>query len=59
MWNVECIPWNKGPIRAMNIHIVAESRKEAELIVISQAHKFFDQDIRYIWNTPIEGYRDD
>ena len=56
-WKVECIPFEEGPIRNMTLYIVAESRKEAELILLDKAHKFFDQDMNYSWNEPIEGYR--
>jgi hypothetical protein len=41
----------------MVITVVATSRKEAELIVLEKAHKFFDQDMMYTWSEPMEGYR--
>ena len=41
----------------MTVYIEANDRKEAELIFLKEAHKFFDQDICYTWNEPIEGYK--
>jgi hypothetical protein len=57
MWNIECYPFEQGPIKSMTIQIVAKSRKEAELLVLDHAYRFFNQDMHYIWNDPIEGYR--
>jgi hypothetical protein len=56
-WSVVCTPWYKGSIRNMTIEVVAKDRKEAELIIMNEAHKFFDQDMHYIWGEPIEGYK--
>lgn len=56
-WNIRCTPWTIQPIRSMVITVVATSRKEAELIVLEKAHKFFDQDMMYTWSEPMEGYR--
>ena len=56
MWQIECIPFEKNSIRSMTIQVVAKTRKEAELIVLDKAHKFFDQDIQYVWENPIQGY---
>jgi len=56
-WNVTCTPWEKGPIRNMILLIEAKSRKEAELIILDKAHKFFDQDMNYAWSEPMIGYR--
>ncbi len=56
-WRVECTPIEKGSIRLMTLFVEAETRKEAELIVLDRAHRFFDQDIIYMWGKPIEGYR--
>jgi hypothetical protein len=57
MWKVECIPWEKGPIKSMTIQIVAKDRKEAELLVLDHAYRFFEQDMHYLWNESLEGYR--
>lgn len=56
-WKIECFPVEKGAIRSMIIYIEAKTRKEAELMVLTDAHKFFDQDIKYLWSEPIKGYR--
>lgn len=59
MWKVNCTPFDKRPIRCMTIQVVAENRKEAELIVLNEAHKFFDLDMIYTWSEPLEGYVND
>ncbi len=60
LWKVECYPFEHGPINSMTIVVVARDRKEAELIVLDQAHKFFDQDMRYKWSEPLlEGYQEE
>lgn len=56
-WEVICTPWVRGPIRSVTLYVEAKSRKDAELIVLEKAHKFFDQDMHYIWGEPIVGYR--
>jgi len=56
-WRVDCSPWDiKSPIKCMTIFIEAKNRKEAELIALN-AYKFFDQDMHFTWNEPIQGYR--
>ncbi len=55
-WIVECIPFEKSSIRKMDIYVTAKTRKEAELIVLDKAYRFFDQDMQYIWNQPMQGY---
>ena len=59
-WKIHCIPFTDGPISSMDIVVVARTRKEAELIVLADAHKFFDQDMQYTWNEQpeLEGYRE-
>ena len=58
LWKVECNPWNRGAINSMTIYVVAEHRNEARTIIEEQAHKFFDQDMRFTWGEPvIEGYQ--
>lgn len=56
-WEVTCIPFNRGAIRSVTLHVEAKNRKEAEMLVLNMAHKFFDQDMQYVWNEPMQGYR--
>lgn len=56
-FKVVCIPWVKTNIRSMTIDVVSDSEVNAREIVMREAHKFFDQDMRFIWTKePIEGY---
>lgn len=55
-WEIVCTPWNKGQIRSMTICVEAKTRKEAELIVLDNAHKFFNRDMNYVWGEPLSGY---
>lgn len=52
------IPWNKEyPINNIDIYIVAENRKEAELINLQYNYKFFEQDCHVIVTEELQGYK--
>ena len=50
-------PWEKGPIRSMDVFIAAETRKDAELIALSNNHKFFDQSTTVEVSEILKGYK--
>lgn len=50
MFTVTCKPFEQGSIRSMTIIIYAQDRKEAELIRLRDAHRFFNQDMHFIWD---------
>lgn len=56
-WEVICTSFENSNIKHMIICVEARTRKEAELIILEQAHKFFDQDMQSEWGNPIQGYR--
>jgi hypothetical protein len=51
-------PWDASfPIRSCELTIIAGDRKEAELIALSNGHKFFDQDCTCVVTKVRDGYQ--
>lgn len=51
------IPWNRAyPIKYVDVHIVAETRKEAEMIALD-SWKFFNQDCDCVVTEEMQGYQ--
>ncbi len=52
------IPWDKNyPIKSIDLFIVAEDKKEAEMIALSNNYKFFEQDCNVIITEELQGYK--
>ena len=62
MFEYICVPMNRDApnheLRSMSVFIYAKDKDDAERIFMSQAHKFFDQDLN-ITKTPFyKGFRE-
>ena len=44
-------------IKGMSVYVEAETKEEAELILLKECYKFFDQDMTLTWGPTLEGYR--
>lgn len=57
LWKVTYIPWEKNPIRSMNLFVVAETREEARKIAMEQLDKFLNLDAHVFTTKLVEGYK--
>lgn len=52
------IPFEKDLIKSIDVFIVAENRKEAELIALNKTHKFFDLDHTVTVTEVLQGFKE-
>lgn len=57
-WEFHCTPKDRSyAIRSMTVYIYAKTREDAQIILMAQSHKFFDQDLDIVSTKKYSGYR--
>ena len=57
-WEFHCTPSDRScAIRSMTVYIYAKNKEDAQKILMSESHKFFDQSLNIISTKKYSGYR--